>query len=73
MAFSALSHLVCSRSGERYDADAIQGVSDAGAPLLARYDLDGSGRRRAARRSPPAARRCGATTRCCRSGMNRSL
>jgi len=41
MAFSALSHLVCSRSGKRYDADVVQGVSDTGAPLLARYDLDG--------------------------------
>lgn len=40
MAFSALSHLVCSRSDERYDADVVQGVSAAGAPLLARYDLD---------------------------------
>jgi threonine synthase len=40
-AFSYLSHLECSRTGERYDADAVQGVSDAGAPLLARYDLEG--------------------------------
>jgi threonine synthase len=38
--FSALSHLVCSRTDSRYDADQVQGVSDAGAPLLARYDLD---------------------------------
>jgi threonine synthase len=38
--FSSLSHLECSRSGKRYDADAVQGVSDVGAPLLARYDLD---------------------------------
>jgi threonine synthase len=38
--FSALSHLVCSRTGSRYDADQVQGVSEAGAPLLARYDLD---------------------------------
>lgn len=40
MTFSALSHLVCSRTGERYDADVVQGVSLAGAPLLARYDLE---------------------------------
>jgi len=38
--FSALSHLDCSRTGERYDADQVQGVSDAGVPLLARYDLE---------------------------------
>jgi threonine synthase len=38
--FSALSHLVCSATGKRYDADAVQGVSDAGKPLLARYDLE---------------------------------
>jgi threonine synthase len=38
--FSTLSHLECSRTGGRYDADVVQGTSDAGAPLLARYDLD---------------------------------
>ncbi len=38
--FSLLSHLECSRTGERYDADQVQGLSPAGAPLLARYDLD---------------------------------
>jgi threonine synthase len=38
--FSLLSHLECSRTGERYDADQVQGVSKAGAPLLARYDLE---------------------------------
>ena len=38
--FSALSHLECSRTGKRYDADQVNGVSDEGAPLLARYDLD---------------------------------
>jgi threonine synthase len=38
--YSALSHLVCSVTDKRYDADAVQGVSDAGKPLLARYDLE---------------------------------
>jgi len=38
--FSSLSHLECSKTGERYDADAVQGVSAVGAPLLVRYDLD---------------------------------
>jgi threonine synthase len=37
---SALTHLVCSQTGERYDADVVQGVSAAGMPLLARYDLE---------------------------------
>ncbi|MGH3508962.1 MAG: threonine synthase, partial [Nocardioidaceae bacterium] len=37
---SALSHLECSRTGEGYDADVVQGLSRVGAPLLARYDLD---------------------------------
>jgi threonine synthase len=37
---SALSHLVCSQTGTRYDADVVQGVSAAGMPLLARYDLE---------------------------------
>ena len=40
MTYSFLSHLECSRTGERYDADVVQGVSSAGAPLLARYDLE---------------------------------
>ncbi len=40
MTYSFLSHLECSRTGERYDADVLQGVSAAGAPLLARYDLE---------------------------------
>jgi threonine synthase len=40
MTYSALSHLECSRTGQRYEADEIQGVSAQGAPLLARYDLD---------------------------------
>jgi threonine synthase len=40
MPFSSLSHLECSRTGARYDADVVQGVSETGAPLLARYDLD---------------------------------
>jgi threonine synthase len=39
-ALSALTHLECARTGQRYDADRVQGVSSAGAPLLARYDLD---------------------------------
>jgi threonine synthase len=38
--YSHLSHLECSRTGETYDADRVQGVSRVGAPLLVRYDLD---------------------------------
>ncbi|MEV8504076.1 threonine synthase [Actinoplanes sp. NPDC051475] len=44
MSLSALSHLECSRTGERYDADAVQGVSAAGMPLLARYDIERAAR-----------------------------
>ena len=40
MSFSSLSRLECSRTGDAYDADEIQGVSAVGAPMLARYDLD---------------------------------
>jgi len=36
---SRLSHLECGATGERHDADALQNLSRAGAPLLARYDL----------------------------------
>jgi threonine synthase len=35
-----VSHLECSLTGERYAADQIHGLSDAGRPLLVRYDLD---------------------------------
>jgi threonine synthase len=38
--YSYLSHLECSRTGDSYDADQLQGLSEVGAPLLARYDLD---------------------------------
>ncbi len=44
MSFSTLRHLDCSRTGERHDAAVVQGVSAAGAPLLARYDLERAAR-----------------------------
>ncbi|MCY3759827.1 MAG: pyridoxal-phosphate dependent enzyme, partial [Gemmatimonadetes bacterium] len=37
---NGLTHLECSRTGERYDAGELHNLSAAGAPLLARYDLD---------------------------------
>ncbi len=40
VAYSHLSHLECSVTGRRYDADVVQGLSEEGAPLLARYDLE---------------------------------
>lgn len=41
MSYSYLTHLECARTGERVDADVVQNLSPAGAPLLARYDLAG--------------------------------
>jgi threonine synthase len=38
--YSYLSHLECSRTGTTYEADQVQGLSEVGAPLLARYDLE---------------------------------
>jgi threonine synthase len=38
--YSHLSHLECSRTAASYDADRVQGLSEVGAPLLARYDLE---------------------------------
>ena len=35
-----VTHLECSMTGERYDADTLQGLSRVGRPLLVRYDLD---------------------------------
>ncbi len=40
VSYSFLSHLECSRTQDRYDADEVQGTSKVGAPLLARYDLE---------------------------------
>jgi threonine synthase len=49
-----VTHLECSLTGERYEADRLQGLSRAGRPLLVRYDLDGV--RRALSREALAAR-----------------
>ena len=35
-----LTHLECSRTGERYDPFELHSLSSVGAPLLARYDLE---------------------------------
>lgn len=35
-----VTHLECSLTGERYEADKLHGLSAAGRPLLVRYDLD---------------------------------
>ena len=37
---SFVTHLECSKTGERHKAGALWGLSRAGAPLVARYDLD---------------------------------
>ena len=34
-----VSHLECSLTGKRYPADSVQGLSEAGRPILVRYDL----------------------------------
>ncbi len=34
------THLECSATGKHYPADALHGLSDAGKPLLVRYDLE---------------------------------
>ena len=39
-----VTHLECSATGERHEADRLQGLSDAGKPLLVRYDLSRVGR-----------------------------
>lgn len=35
-----VTHLECSATGKRYPADQLHGLSEAGKPLLVRYDLD---------------------------------
>ena len=36
-----VTHLECSITGEKFEADTIHGLSPAGRPMLVRYDLDG--------------------------------
>lgn len=36
-----VTHLECAMTGARYPADRLHGLSEAGKPLLVRYDLDG--------------------------------
>ena len=39
MSLTFVSHLECSLTGKRYEAGRIQGLSEAGRPLLVRYEL----------------------------------
>ncbi len=39
-----VTHLECSLTGERYEADRLHGLSGAGRPLLVRYDLAAMGK-----------------------------
>lgn len=39
-----VTHLECSETGTHYPADQLHGLSDAGKPLLVRYDLDQLGK-----------------------------
>lgn len=39
-----VTHLECSYTGKTYPADQLHGLSEAGKPLLVRYDLDGLGK-----------------------------
>jgi threonine synthase len=49
-----VTHLECSATGKRYEADQVHGLSEAGKPLLVRYDLEGV--KRALNRDAMAAR-----------------
>lgn len=50
---SLLTHLECSKTGERYDADVPQNLSRAGAPLIACYDLEHAPTRQQIALGPP--------------------
>ena len=39
-----VTHLECSETGKHYAADTLQGLSEAGKPLLVRYDLEALGK-----------------------------
>jgi hypothetical protein len=44
MSSNFVTHLSCGLTGRRAEAGQVQGLSDAGRPLLVHYDLDGIGR-----------------------------
>jgi threonine synthase len=52
-----VTHLECSATGKRYEPDVLHGLSDAGKPLLVRYDLEAL--KRAVTRETFGARRTG--------------
>ena len=61
-----VTHLECAMEGDHYPADQIHNLSNAGKPLLVRYDLAGVKKaltKDALAQRPPT---CGATARCCR-------
>ena len=39
-----VTHLECSMTGQRYEADQVHGLSEAGKPLIVKYDLEALGR-----------------------------
>ncbi|HAS48751.1 MAG TPA: threonine synthase, partial [Gammaproteobacteria bacterium] len=39
-----VTHLECSYTGKTYPADQLHGLSEAGKPLLVRYDLEALGK-----------------------------
>ena len=41
---SFVTHLECSMTGQHYEADRVHGLSEAGRPLLVRYDLEALGK-----------------------------
>jgi len=61
-----VSHLECSATGERYEADQVHGLSRAGKPLFVRYALDRIKDALTKTRSRRGRRICGAIANCCR-------
>jgi len=58
------THLECTATGQRFDSEQLIGLSPAGKPLFARYDLDALKAASPPRRWPTAAPICGATRKC---------
>jgi len=56
---TAVTHLECSRTGERLEAGRVHNLSSAGWPLLVRYDLAALRKRWDGTRSPMHRARCG--------------
>ena len=67
-----VSHLECSKTGERHAAGRLHNLSSAGFPLLVRYDLERMASEFTREQLAGRPSTCGATVKCCPSPARRT-